>query len=127
MHLQCIVLQLRGRQVGQGDLGQPAAVDALRQAASAPGRRYTADPPSHTGRSDITTLPILPPIIPDDQPDYPQSTSNITGTATTTQHHTTTAHCSPLIVTVLFVDRLALEGMTARKRENGQGRGVTEA
>jgi len=44
MHLQCIVLQLRGRQVGQGDPGQPAAVDPLRQAASTPGRRYTATP-----------------------------------------------------------------------------------
>lgn len=48
--LQCVVLQLRGRQVGQGDPGQPAAVDALRQAASAPGPRYTEAPAPHPPR-----------------------------------------------------------------------------
>ena len=32
-----------------------------------------------------------------------QSTSNTTGTATTIQHHTTTAHCSPLVKRVLYI------------------------
>lgn len=35
--------------------------------------------------------------------DYPEHL-NIIGTATTTQHHTTTAHCSPFIVRVLSVN-----------------------
>lgn len=44
IYLQCIVLQLPGGKIGQGDSGQPAASDPLRQAASAAGRRYTELP-----------------------------------------------------------------------------------
>lgn len=88
MYLQYIVLQLRGGQVGQGDPGQPAAVGALRQAASTPGPRYTEVPtlPLVKATTSLTSYPMTPTI---------QSTSNIIGTATITQHHTTTAHCSP--------------------------------
>lgn len=50
---------------------------------------------AHQGRLQ----PILYPMTLD----YPEHL-NIIGTATTTQHHTTTAHCSPFIVRVLSVN-----------------------